>query len=212
MHNHEMKKVIEALILTSSKPLSLGNLRAILEETQQMTESYLRGVLEEMKKDCEENRGVILTEVAGGYQFRTHPKMALWLKKLEDLKPLKMSRAPMEALAIIAYKQPITKAEIEDIRGVDSGHALKTLLETSLIKISGRREDVGRPLLYRTTDYFLEFFNLNNLKDLPSLKEFEEIQVKKLDFTNHLKQLKQMDEVSYDFLTGKQLPPPIEES
>ncbi len=208
MDKREIKKIIEALILTSSAPLSLPKIKSILETKQEMTGNYLKDIIEELKKEFEENRGITLVEVAGGYQFRTQEKMAEWVKKLDDLKPLKMSRALVDTLAIIAYKQPLTRMEIEDIRGVDCSYALKCLLDVSLIKLSGRKEDVGRPLLYTSTDYFLEFFNLKSLKDLPSLKEFEDVHVRKLDFTNQLKLLKDKDEVSYDFLTGKQLPPP----
>ena len=206
MDKKEIVKIIEALILSSSVPLSLPKMKSILDGEVQMTSSFLQGLLDEMKSDYQANRGIVLVEVARGYQFRTHPDVAPSLKKLEEFKPLRMSRTLVETLAIIAYKQPITRTDIEDIRGVDSAYALKSLLEVFLIKISGRMEDAGRPLLYKTTDYFLEFFNLKSLKDLPSIQEFQDIHVHKLDFTNQLKYLKSQDEVSYDFLTSKQLP------
>ncbi|MBI2608657.1 MAG: SMC-Scp complex subunit ScpB [Deltaproteobacteria bacterium] len=212
MDKKELKKIIEALILSSGRPLPLPKMKSILEEGQQMTTSYLKELLDEMQKEYESERGIALVEVAGGYQFRTHARMQLWLKKLDEFSPLKMSRALVETLAIIAYKQPLTKTEIEDIRGVDSVYTLKTLLDANLVRISGKKEEVGHPLLYATTDYFLEFFNLKSLKDLPSLKDFQEIQVRKLDFANQLKSLRSKDEVTYDFLTGKQLPPPTQES
>ena len=207
LNNIQLKQIIEALILTSTSPLPMTKLKKILEEKQQMSGEFLKSLIDEMKKDCLENRGVLLVEVAGGLQYRTKPELIEWLKKLDELSPVKMTRALVETMAIIAYKQPITKVEIEDIRGVESSYSVKSLLEGNFIKISGRKEEVGRPLLYSTTDYFLEFFNLNSLKDLPSLKEFQEIQVTKFDFTNQLKNLKNLEEISYDFLTSKQLPP-----
>ncbi|MBI2027928.1 MAG: SMC-Scp complex subunit ScpB, partial [Deltaproteobacteria bacterium] len=188
--NNKLKHIIEALVLTSTSPLPISKLKKILEEKHQMTQQYLTSLINEIKKECEETRGIVLVEVAGGLQFRTKPHLLEWLKKLDEFSPIKMTRALVETMAIIAYKQPLTKAEVEDIRGVDSSYAVKSLLEGNFIKISGRKEDVGRPLLYTTTDHFLEFFSLNSLRDLPSLKEFAEIQVTKFNFTNQLKNLK----------------------
>jgi segregation and condensation protein B len=118
---------------------------------------------------------VQLQSVAGGYQFRTHPANAVWVQKLLAQKPVRLSRAQLETLAIVSYRQPITRPEIDEIRGVDTGGSLKTLMDRSLIRILGKKEEVGRPLLYGTTKEFLAFFNLSDLKDLPTLREFHEL-------------------------------------
>ncbi|HEX9103764.1 MAG TPA: SMC-Scp complex subunit ScpB, partial [Polyangia bacterium] len=116
-----------------------------------------------------------LHQVAGGYQFRTNPENAQWVQKLLASKPVRLTRAQIETLAICAYRQPVTRPEIDEIRGVDSGGTLKTLLDRSLIRIVGKKEEPGRPILYGTTKEFLEFFNLRDLKDLPTLREFHEL-------------------------------------
>jgi segregation and condensation protein B len=121
------------------------------------------------------SRGFTLHEVAGGYVLRTHPDSAVWVQRLLGAKPTKLSRATMETLAIVAYRQPITRPEIDEIRGVDSGGTLKTLLEKALVRIVGKKEEAGRPLLYGTTKEFLTFFQLRDLRELPSLREFHEL-------------------------------------
>jgi segregation and condensation protein B len=112
-----------------------------------------------------------LVEVAGGYQFRTKPQWAQWVNRLKKTKPVKLSQSALETLAIIAYQQPVIRPTIEVIRGVDSGWVIRSLLEKGLIRIVGRKEIPGRPLIYGTTKTFLELFNLNTLSDLPTLKE-----------------------------------------
>jgi segregation and condensation protein B len=116
-----------------------------------------------------------LCEVAGGWQFRTNPDNAEWVRKMLASKPVRLSRAALETLAVIAYRQPVTRAEIEDVRGVDSGGVLKLLLDRRLIKIIGKKEEIGRPSLYGTTKDFLEFFGLKDLTNLPTLREFHEL-------------------------------------
>jgi len=116
-----------------------------------------------------------LQEIAGGFQFRTSPELSQWIKKLKSTKPQSLSPQAMETLAIIAYKQPIIKSEIESIRGVDVGAPLKSLLEKKLIRIVGRKDVPGKPIIYGTTRKFLEVFNLNDLLDLPSLRELKEL-------------------------------------
>ena len=117
----------------------------------------------------------MLHEVAGGYQFRTHPSTREWVQQLIAGRPVRLSRAQLETLAIVAYRQPITRPEIDEIRGVDSGSTLKVLLDRELIRILGKKEEPGRPLLYGTTKEFLEFFNLSDLRELPTLREFHEL-------------------------------------
>jgi segregation and condensation protein B len=122
-----------------------------------------------------EGRGFRIEEVSGGYQLRTLPELAPFVQQLEPVPPLRMSRASLETLAIIAYKQPVTRAEIEHVRGVDAGPLLRGLLERRLARIAGHREVPGRPILYATTPRFLEVFGLAGLSDLPTLREIEEL-------------------------------------
>jgi segregation and condensation protein B len=130
----------------------------------------LDGLVEEYS-----TRGIVLHDVAGGYQFRTHPASSTWIQKLIAGRPVRLSRAQLDTLAIVAYRQPITRPEIDDIRGVDSGSTLKVLLDRNLLRVLGKKEEPGRPLLYGTSKDFLEFFNLAELRDLPTLREFHEL-------------------------------------
>jgi segregation and condensation protein B len=120
---------------------------------------------------AQNGRGIRLLAVAGGFQFRTAPENASWVRALLRERPARLGRAAMETLAIVAYKQPATRADVESIRGVDADSALNTLLQKRLIKIAGRKEAAGRPLMYATTPEFLEVFGLNDLRELPTLKE-----------------------------------------
>jgi len=119
--------------------------------------------------------GLWLCEVAAGYQFRSHPDTAPWLFKMNKAKPVRLGRATLETLAIVAYRQPCTKPEVDDIRGVDSGHILRQLLERNLVKILGKRDEPGNPLIYGTTPEFLAFFGLRSLGEMPTLREFTEL-------------------------------------
>ena len=121
-------------------------------------------------------RGVVLEEVAGGYQLRTPKEHALYVRKLLAAKPPRLSRPLLETLAIIAYRQPVTRPEIEQLRGVDSGGVLETLLERRLVRIAGRKEAPGRPIMYATSAEFLEVFGLRDLDGLPDLEEFKELE------------------------------------
>ena len=123
----------------------------------------------------ERQSGIYLQEVAGGFQFRTRPELSPWIKKLKSTKPHSLSPQAMETLAIVAYKQPIVKSEIESIRGVDVGGPLKSLLDKKLIRIVGRKDVPGKPIIYGTTRKFLEVFNLKDLLDLPNLRELKEL-------------------------------------
>ncbi|MDB4985070.1 MAG: hypothetical protein JWN04_248 [Myxococcaceae bacterium] len=165
-----LKGALEALILVSDKPVQAIRLARL---TQQDV-GTVRKALAELMSDYQ-GRGIALDEIAGGFQFRTSPRYAPFVRMLVQQKPQKLSRASLEALSIIAYRQPVTRPEIDDVRGVDSGSALKLLLERNLIKIIGKKEEAGRPLLYGTTVDFLELFGLKNLRDLPTLREFSEL-------------------------------------
>ena len=131
-------------------------------------------MLDELVADYQ-HRGVRLYFIAGGYQFRSAADSSEFVKSFVAPRPLRLTRAQLETLAIVAYRQPITRPEVDDVRGVDSGSALRMLAERSLVKILGRKDEPGRPLVYGTTARFLEFFGLSTLQDLPTLQEFSEL-------------------------------------
>ena len=164
-----LKSIIESLVFVSETPLSLNRLKAILGDVDLRD---IRLALAELKGEYEDRQGgFTLQEVAGGYQFRTRSAYSDWIKKLLKPSPTRLSRAALETLAIIAYKQPIIRADVEHIRGVDSGGVLRMLLEKKLIRVLGRKDIPGRPMIYGTTKDFLEIFNLKDLSELPSPKE-----------------------------------------
>ena len=167
----DIKPIIETILFISESPLSIDNLAEILPEANR--ETILNGIYHIKKEYEDDSKGLELVEIAGGYQFRTKPKMADWIIRLKRIKPVKLSQSALETLAIIAYRQPITRPAIEEIRGVDSGWVIRSLLEKDLIRITGRKDIPGRPILYGTTKTFLELFGLNSLTDLPSLKEIQ---------------------------------------
>ncbi|MGD0278027.1 MAG: SMC-Scp complex subunit ScpB [Smithella sp.] len=169
-----VKAIIEALIFASDTPLMLEKINVILSEVEK---TEIKEVLDKLVIEYDERQGgIYLQEVAGGFQFRTRPELGQWVKKLKSTKPHSISPAAMETLAIIAYKQPIVKSEIESIRGVDAGAPLKGLLEKKLIRIVGRKDVPGKPIIYGTTRKFLEVFNLKDIQDLPNLRELKELQ------------------------------------
>jgi segregation and condensation protein B len=169
-----LRAVLESLLFAAGEPVSLARLAAVLEP---VTKEAIRAALAELKAGFyREGRGVMLDEVAGGYQLRTPKEHALYVRKLLAARPPRLSRPMMETLAIIAYRQPITRPEIEQLRGVDSGAVLETLTERRLIKIAGRKEAPGRPLMYATTAEFLQTFGLRDLDALPDLSELREVE------------------------------------
>jgi segregation and condensation protein B len=169
----ERKQIIEALLFASQDPLSLARIQAILATDDR--QGILRDVQMLQREYGAPNRAFQVVEVAGGYQFRTRPELRPWVLKLKGQRGAYLSQASLESLAIVAYKQPITRAEIEYIRGVDCGAVLRGLLEKGLLKILGRKDVPGRPLLYGTSKRFLEVFSLRDLSGLPDLREIEEM-------------------------------------
>ncbi len=167
-----VRPILEALLLVSDKPLPDDAIRqctgldvdTIRQQMGKLQGHYRDGV-----------RGIVLAEVAGGWQFRTDSSVAEHVRRFLKVKPQRLTRAALETLAIIAYRQPVTRPEVEEIRACDCGAVIKALLERRLIKIIGKKEEVGRPLLYGTTKEFLEFFNLKDLASLPTLREFHEL-------------------------------------
>ncbi len=174
MDEQRVKSIIESILFVSEKPITAHNIADVLGEGFDTKD--VKKILDEMKSSYEErNGGILLREVAGGYQLYTNQENAEYLKKLIDVKPFKLSRAALETLAIVAYRQPITKSELEEIRGVDSSGALRVLIEKKLIRIIGKKDEPGRPFLYGTTKEFMEFFDLKSLAELPTLKDLEQI-------------------------------------
>jgi len=174
MSEDNLKAVIEALLFASEKPLTLEQIKNVLDslETDQ-----IRGVLEELKSEYEKaNRGMRITEIAGGFQMITASVFAPFLKKLYKERHVeRLSRPALETLAIIAYKQPVTRLEIESLRNVNVDGVVKHLLDKNLIRIAGRRKAPGRPFVFGTTRQFLEYFGLKSLEELPKMEEFKKI-------------------------------------
>ena len=166
-----LKSIIESLLFISEEPLSIEKIKKTLETVER---KEIRDALNSLAQGYNYRKcGILLREVAGGYQLRTHPDNAEWIKRLIQPNPVRLSKASLETLAIVAYKQPVIRSDIEHIRGVDCGGVLRMLLERKLIRVLGRKEIPGRPLIYATTKFFLELFDLKDLKDLPTLKEIE---------------------------------------
>jgi len=173
MERETLKSIAESLLFVAEGPLTLQRLAEVIEGADK---SEITAALEQIRTDLESNRrGVRLVEVAGGYQLRTPKENADWVKKFLGGRPARMGRATLETLAIIAYRQPVTKAEIEAIRGVDVDGVVNTLMERSLIRAVGRKDVPGRPFLFGTTPEFLQLFNMKDLSELPTLKELDEI-------------------------------------
>lgn len=165
-----LKELVEALIFAADHPLSVDKLSAVIESAER---DDIKKALEELMADYSEGRGITLAEVGGGFQLRTSPEHAPWIKRFFKVGLQRISKQAMEAMAIVAYKQPVTRGELEEIRGVDSGGVLKTLLDKRLAKIVGKKDVPGRPVVYGTTKEFLEVFDLKGLMDLPTLKDIE---------------------------------------
>lgn len=169
--NPELKGAVESIVFISEVPITLSEIQNILEGLDIET---IKDIVQELKNDYEQrNSGIKITEVAGGYQMVTSPNYATFIKKFYKIKHSeKLTMPSLETLSIIAYKQPVTKIEIESIRGVNVDGVIKNLLEKGLIRIVGRKEVVGRPFVYGTTKSFLEYFGLNSLEELPEVEEF----------------------------------------
>jgi len=171
MNEFDIKPVLESLFFISDSPIRLEALVEILPESNK--EAILEGIRQIQAEYGDRSKGIELAEIAGGYQFRTKPSWAEWVHRLKKAKAVKLSQAALETLAIVAYRQPVIRPAIEEIRGVDTGSVLHTLLEKGLIKIMGRKELPGRPIVYGTTKAFLELFSLNSVSDLPKLQEIQ---------------------------------------
>lgn len=176
---NKTKQILESLLFAAENPLTVAQLMSIVQDAKR--DDMLK-VLEELSEEYNpHDHGFYLEEVAGGYQFRSSPQYAEWVRDLRKEKPYRLSRATLETLAIIAYRQPISRSEIETIRGVEVGGILRSQLEKGLIRILGRRNEPGRPLVYGTTSKFLEVFGLKDLSSLPTLPEVESLGISEND-------------------------------
>ena len=170
IEDREKKAVLEVLLFLSGEPIMLSSIKDVTE----LPESEIKGLMDELIALYKErNTGLLIVEIANGYQMVTNPEYAEWVRKFKNIHmSSRLSMPALETLAIIAYKQPIIRAEIEQLRGVNSDSAIRTLLERRLIKVMGRKEAPGRPFLYGTTKEFLHYFGLKDLTELPTLKDF----------------------------------------
>lgn len=166
----QLKRIIESLFFASNGPLSIKKLQGLLGEECTLDKKDLRALIEELQEFYQSSgRSFELVEIAGGYAYQSLPEFHGYIQKLHPTKQIRLSPSTLEALSIIAYKQPITKAEVEELRGVDCSYALSQLLERHLVVNQKKLDAPGQPSLYETTPAFLEYFGLKNLKELPPL-------------------------------------------
>lgn len=200
-----LRRIIEGAILAANQPLTTARLLELFDEDQRPDKDAVLSALAEIQASCAE-RGYELKEVASGWRFQVREDLAPWVNRLWEEKPQKYSRALLETLALVAYRQPITRGDIEEIRGVAvSSHIMKTLMERDWVKVVGHRDVPGRPSLYATTRQFLDYFNLKSLDELPSLSE-----IRDLDELNPVLALNVDDEGLGEPDTDLSAEPPVE--
>ncbi|MEJ2608930.1 MAG: SMC-Scp complex subunit ScpB [Candidatus Thiodiazotropha sp.] len=171
----KLKQIIEAALLAAGRPLSLDQFRALFNEQEQPDKTLLRDALSELTEDYQ-GRGVEVIEVGNGFRIQVRSEFSRWVSKLWAERPPKYSRALLETLALVAYRQPITRGEIEEIRGVSvSTNIIRTLTEREWVRVVGHRDVPGKPSLYATTKEFLDYFNLKSLNELPTLAEIRDL-------------------------------------
>ncbi len=175
MDDQQLKSAIEALLFVAGNPLSADRLKGLFEDASpEQIEAQLASLGREYD---DRGAGIMLAEVAGGHQLATRPEYASWIRKFKSVKASsKLSRPALETLAIVAYKQPITRTEVEAIRGVNIGGIMRNLMERRLVKIVGKKDVPGKPIMYGTTPEFLQYFGMKDLSALPTLKEFQELE------------------------------------
>ena len=168
-----LKPILERLLFVADVPLSIDQIKSFLEMDDRNT---IRAVLTAVSEEYDAlKRGFFLSEVAGGFQLRTRPEYRQWARRVKQSKPARLSRAAMETLAIVAYKQPVLRSDVEHLRGVDCGGTLRTLLERGIVRVLGRKDLPGRPMVYGTSKRFLEIFDLKDLTNLPTLKDLQDL-------------------------------------
>ncbi|MGI9284415.1 MAG: SMC-Scp complex subunit ScpB [Pseudomonadales bacterium] len=175
MDSQQIKLIVEGALLASGRALSLQELGNLFDANGRPSNAQFREVLAQINEDCED-RAFELREVGSGFRFQVRQQFGTWVSRLWEEKPARYSRALLETLALVAYRQPVTRAEIEEVRGVSvSTNIIKTLLERSWVKVVGHRDTPGKPAMYATTRQFLDYFNLKTLGELPSLADIKEI-------------------------------------
>lgn len=196
-----VESVLEGILFASDRPRSTRDLAMVLHDvalrespdSEQRFEKNIQevqDVLERIAARYEDHSlAVSLVEVAGGWEFRTRAELSAWLQPVVSRRRVKLGRAAMEVLAVVAYRQPCTRADVDDVRGVDSSSTLRSLVQLQLLRVIGRADDIGRPLVYGTSDDFLRLFSLERLQDLPTLREFSELS------EEHLLTLSELDEM-----------------
>jgi len=173
---HKISQVIEAVLLSASRPIDVQEIERVFPEDEKPTREEIRQALQEIEEQCKE-RGVELKKVSSGYRLQVRQSLSSYVAKLWEERPQRFSKATLETLALIAYRQPITRGEIEEIRGVTIGTQLmRGLMERGWVKIVGQRDVPGRPSLYSTTKEFLDYFGLQHLRELPELPELPDLQ------------------------------------
>ena len=175
MNERQLQQLIEATLMVADGPLSIKQMQQLFDGTEQPDKATILQIIEQLQAECE-GRGIELKQVASGYRYQARPVFTPWIEKLWQEKPPRYSRAILEILVLIAYRQPITRAEIEEVRGVAvSSNMIRTLQERDWVKVVGQRDVPGKPELLGTTKTFLDYFNLSNLSDLPMLPELQDI-------------------------------------
>ncbi len=186
--DNKVKMIVEGLLLAAGRPLSLDNIIAVFSEDEKPDKQELKNVMEAIDKSCGD-RGFELIEVASGYRFQVKQEISEWVAKLWEERPPRYTRALLETLALVAYRQPITRGDIEEIRGVAvSPNIIRTLLDREWIRVVGHRDVPGRPAMFATTKQFLDYFNLKSLQELPPLSEVKALDAgnKEVDLTEEL--------------------------
>lgn len=175
VEENKLKNILEAALMAMAKPMSVEQLMKLFDDEERPSASTMKQALTQLQQDCE-GRGVELKEVSSGFRYQARQDYAEWLSRLWEEKPTKYSRAYLETLALIAYRQPVTRAEIEEVRGVGvSSNIIRTMVEREWIRVVGHRDVPGRPSLYATTKQFLDYFNMKSLEELPSLAEIKDL-------------------------------------
>ncbi len=189
-----LKNIVEAALLAAAKPLTVEQLQALFEEDEKPSKAAIETVIKKLQAELS-NRGFELVEQASGWRFQVRRDMAPWINRLWEEKPQRYSRALLETLALVAYRQPITRGDIEDIRGVAvSTQIMRTLVERNWVKVVGHRDVPGRPAMYATTREFLDYFNLKNLGELPALADIRDFDSVNLELD--LQQAKELAEAA----------------
>lgn len=180
--DNKIKMIVEGLLLAAGRPLTLDNIIQIFSEDEKPDKAELKTVMENIAEDCND-RGFELQEVASGFRFQVKQDLSEWIAKLWDERPPRYTKALLETLALIAYRQPITRGDIEEIRGVGvSSNIIRTLLDREWVRVVGHRDVPGRPAMFATTKQFLDYFNLKNLQDLPPLAEIKGLEKEDPEF------------------------------